>query len=714
MYGSIGWQLHLRLAAGHTPDGKEIKFLCADALPPAYLELIALLEPAVGTGIDKDYKEFFGMVSALWPSHGAKPATPIELPRITMLSGCTISHVAVLQLVYTFLGGYLCKDWRASTGDGMWARPYASLPVGLQCYLHGDVQQVAITAWVAVTVWVSHIFPDSTLVTRATNLAPTDILNWWTEAVIKGLMRRGNWSDPRPGYVTHREGAIQRAGVPRTEPLHAVLRLCPSWPAITSGGCREFHHAGLFLHQNYDLLRFAGIETGQNAWPNHDEAGRSHLFTLGIDALALPPPSTLPSSLDARVIHRRYLHPFFDLLPEDVTRQNFFEAAEKINLPKRQVFLLYHKDDLDRAVAALDLWESQPHRITDMLGLGRGSLLVRDCRELLWSTGRLRKRPADWVDPFHLDEQAAAKRQRLVTHLQLQWATQAEAARQQLAREAALQESVARVLATDAIPAGAAIGPFLTTMGTQITDATVSFTGRSRSARRRKRRELTAMEAIGLRVPGPHAQPNRVKAKGSATGQRLGLTAQTEPVAVPQVAAKSHVTAPLFTAPSAQGGAEVGSRLGLTAQTEPAKAPPSGKLPISYLPETEDISDDEMPERPATPPRSIPVIETRSVHFAHTIPFYQPSSPQPGPSRLSLPTQTVTAARGRYRSRSRSSDRQPGSKRAATPSPQRQVVERPEPILEEEDEEVLILGVTPDDTGFLGPILADKPRKRRR
>jgi hypothetical protein len=41
-------------------------------------------------------------------------------------------------------------------------------------------------------------------------------------------------------------------------------------------------------------------------------------------------------------------------------------------------------------------------------------------------------------------------------------------------------------------------------------------------------------------------------------------------------------------------------------------------------------------------------------------------------------------------------------------------VERPEPILEEEDEEVLILGVTPDDTGFLGPILADKPRKRRR
>jgi hypothetical protein len=40
-------------------------------------------------------------------------------------------------------------------------------------------------------------------------------------------------------------------------------------------------------------------------------------------------------------------------------------------------------------------------------------------------------------------------------------------------------------------------------------------------------------------------------------------------------------------------------------------------------------------------------------------------------------------------------------------------VERPEPI-PEEDEEVLILSITPADTGFLGPIQTNKPRKRRR
>ncbi len=232
------------------------------------------------------------------------------------------------------------------------------------------------------------------------------------------------------------------------------------------------------------------------------------------------------------------------------------------------------------------------------------------------------------------------------------------------------------------------------------------------------------MEAIGLRVPGPNAQLDRVKAKGSAAGQRLGLTAQTDPVAVPQAAVPPPNNTPLITPPSTlQGGAEAGGRPGLTARTDPARAPPSGTLPIIYMPDTESISDEEMADRPLTPPRPIPVLETRSVHFAHTIPLHQPSSPQPGPSRashpyhpsshrLSMPTQVVTAARGRYRSRSL--DRQSGSKRAATPSPQRRVLERPEPIPEEDEEEVLILNVTPADTRFLGPILTKKPRKRRR
>jgi hypothetical protein len=714
MYGSIDWQLHIRLGAGHTADGRSVTIICSDPLPPAYLELVALLEPAVGTGIDKDYEDFFGTVSAFWPSHGVRPAKPIELARITMLVGCAISHVSVLQLVYTFLGGFLCKDWRASTGDRLWARPYNSLPVGLKCYLHGDIQQVAATAWVAIAVWTAHLFPDSTLATRATNLTPLGLLNWWTETAVKCLMRQGPWTDPRPGYTTHREGAIQRAGVPKTEPLHAMLRLCPSWPAITTGGFREFHHAGLFLHTNYVLLRCTGIQAGHDAWPDYDDTARAHMFTLGLNPIALPLPSTAPSSHAARFLHQQHQHAFFDLTPENVTREELFSAATALSMAKRPVFLIYHKLDVDRAVIALDLWETQPQKILDMLGMDRGGMVVRDCREFLWSVGRLRTREPGWRDPFKLDERATAKRQRMVGHLQLQWSTQAEAARQQIAREAIFQES-ARLLTASELPAGAALGPFLTTVGAQINGSTLSLTGRSGSARRRKRRELTALEAIGLRVPGPNAQ---LPGKGPPAGKRPGLAAPTDPTEGPKAATALHTT----TSPATtSGGVEVGKRPGLTARTDPAKAPPV-KPPFHYMPVTERVSDDDNGGRIATPPRPIPVIESRSVHFISSIPLTRHHSPQPGTSReprISTPPrqqgirQMIGAARGR--ARSRSGDRSAARKREYTPSPPRVVVERPAPILEnDEDEEVLIIGVTPADTGFLGPIKTNPTLKRRK
>jgi hypothetical protein len=74
----------------------------------------------------------------------------------------------------------------------------------------------------------------------------------------------------------------------------------------------------------------------------------------------------------------------------------------------------------------------------------------------------------------------------------------------------------------------------------------------------------------------------------------------------------------------------------------------------------------------------------------------------------------IGAARGRPRSRPPSFERSPANKRAATPSPPRRVAEHPEPVPEEEEDEVLIIEVTPADIGFLGPIHTNPVRKRRR
>jgi hypothetical protein len=72
----------------------------------------------------------------------------------------------------------------------------------------------------------------------------------------------------------------------------------------------------------------------------------------------------------------------------------------------------------------------------------------------------------------------------------------------------------------------------------------------------------------------------------------------------------------------------------------------------------------------------------------------------------------IGAARGRPRSRPPSFERNPAAKRAATPSPPCRVAERPDPVPEEDEEEVLVLNVTPADTGFLGPILTRKPKRK--
>jgi hypothetical protein len=116
-------------------------------------------------------------------------------------------------------------------------------------------------------------------------------------------------------------------------------------------------------------------------------------------------------------------------------------------------------------------------------------------------------------------------------------------------------------MADSSLLAGAALGPFLTTVGAQITGNTITLTSRSRSARRHKRRELTAMESIGLRVPGPNSQLNRVTGGEPAAGQRPCLKTRTDPAAGPQAAATSLP----HTITSASGqGAETGQRPGLT------------------------------------------------------------------------------------------------------------------------------------------------------
>ncbi len=183
----------------------------------------------------------------------------------------------------------MCKDWRASTGDQLWAAPYGSLPCGLKIYLHGDIQQLAIMAWVAVVVWVAHLFPDISIITRVNHMLARQLLAWWVERVLK-TSDSAPWKKATPQAIGHRQGAIDRAGVPRDNPEFALIGVCPPWPAITTGGCRELHLPGVLFYNMYSHLRQLEATLKVRVWPGIDKVQLQHITMLGACPEQLPPP----------------------------------------------------------------------------------------------------------------------------------------------------------------------------------------------------------------------------------------------------------------------------------------------------------------------------------------------------------------------------------------------------------------------------------------
>jgi hypothetical protein len=127
----------------------------------------------VTRGVDK----FYQMVQALfgWYSRTCHPQL-IELSQLSMLAGSACS-TGLATTVLTWLGGLLPKNRHCSTIDKQLEVKYSFLQTGLQSYIHGDIQQVAIVSWLMVAPWVLRLFPDLTVVTHATSLRALEFLH---------------------------------------------------------------------------------------------------------------------------------------------------------------------------------------------------------------------------------------------------------------------------------------------------------------------------------------------------------------------------------------------------------------------------------------------------------------------------------------------------------------------------------------------------------
>jgi hypothetical protein len=231
LYGGLGWQLHVRLHLEYSRSGY-VKFNRGSrGLMPHFRYLIDKFEPAVGLDMGTQYRRFFTIVEAVYGPCCLSPPPSIELQPLSVLAGCAIDITSLSALTILYLGGILDSTRH---GDGDWARPLASLHPGLQCSLAGAIQQVSAALWVMVTAWVIHLFPDMNDVTADTGLSAMELLNYWTNEVVKGLLT-GLTKVAKFDSCPSRAVAIQNLGIPEDSKFD-VLRLCPPWPTITASG----------------------------------------------------------------------------------------------------------------------------------------------------------------------------------------------------------------------------------------------------------------------------------------------------------------------------------------------------------------------------------------------------------------------------------------------------------------------------------------------
>ena len=115
---------------------------------------------------------------------------------------------------------------------------------------------------------------------------------------------------------------------------------------------------------------------------------------------------------------RKSSHTYFSEEPEHLTRGKLHDAHVHLQMmPKKQVVAEYIARDLDRAVTLLHLLEADVSFGVKAFFHNYATAIVRDLRLYLEGKGRLRHRPASWVDPWKLDYLREVRRANLIREI---------------------------------------------------------------------------------------------------------------------------------------------------------------------------------------------------------------------------------------------------------------------------------------------------------
>ncbi len=158
-FGSINWQLHLRIHVSYHGDDKrtDVTLHKGEISAEEYGELSGCRH----RGSERLHLQH-NIVAALYGENRVPSGAPIQLDRLALLAGVDHPQSGLVSQVWTWLGRVLPKHFAFSTGDGKWGREYQELPAILKMYLLGDIQKVVEVAMTMLMIQAIHLFPVPT------------------------------------------------------------------------------------------------------------------------------------------------------------------------------------------------------------------------------------------------------------------------------------------------------------------------------------------------------------------------------------------------------------------------------------------------------------------------------------------------------------------------------------------------------------------------
>jgi hypothetical protein len=143
---------------------------------------------AVGIGLDHDLAILNRMLSVCYKfmfREGPVKIKTVDLQVLLALAGYNSLKTCLSVMNYTFVGGFIQKNWRIQCGLSLWSQ--LSLPLSLSLYLQSEAVAALNVVNVACLALLVHWFVVPGIAAVASHKTPMKFISWFSRLLISFL-----------------------------------------------------------------------------------------------------------------------------------------------------------------------------------------------------------------------------------------------------------------------------------------------------------------------------------------------------------------------------------------------------------------------------------------------------------------------------------------------------------------------------------------------